>query len=97
MKTYLELKGKLGPKPQPQTSQFRPPFPNTNPQARKEHKMTEKRKRLIPTKQYKEKVVARPVQGNATVQLPQESAPVYPEVQQPPTSENNPTPRRCPC
>ena len=71
--------GRLGPKPQSQTNQFRPPFPNTNPQIRKESKMTEKRKRLIPTKKYKVKVVARPDPNNATMQLPQESAPVNPE------------------
>ena len=35
MKTYLELKGKLGPKLQSQTNQFRPPLPDTNPQIRK--------------------------------------------------------------
>ena len=29
MKTYLELKGKLGPKSQSQPNQFRPPQPNT--------------------------------------------------------------------
>ena len=90
MKTYLELEGKMGPKPQSQTNQFRPPLPNTNPQVRKESKMTEKRKRLSPAKKFK--AVARPNSGNITVQLPQESAPVNPENQQPPTSENNPTP-----
>ena len=52
--------------------------------------MTEKRNRLIPTKKYKVKVVARPDPGNTTMQLPQESAPVNPESQQPPASENNP-------
>ena len=92
MKTYLELEGKLGSKPQSQTNQFRPPFPNTNPQVRKESKMTEKTKRLIVTEKYKVKVVARPDQGNATTYLPQESAPVNLESQQPPTSENNPSP-----
>ena len=54
--------------------------------------MTEKRKRLIPTKKYKVKVVARPDPGNATMQLPQESAPVNLKSQQPPTSENKPPP-----
>ena len=55
-------------------------------------KTTEKRKRLIPTKKYKVKVVARPDPGNVTTQLPQENAPVNLESQQPPTSENNPPP-----
>ena len=58
MKTYLKLGGKLGPKPQPQSNQFRPPQPNTNPHVRKESKAMEKRQRLIPTKKYKVKVVA---------------------------------------
>ena len=31
MKTYLELEGKLGPKPQPQSNQSRPAQPDTNP------------------------------------------------------------------
>ena len=31
IKTYLELEGKLGPKTQSQSNQFRPPQPNTNP------------------------------------------------------------------
>ena len=91
-RTYLELEGKLGPKPQSQANQFRPPFPDTNPQVRKESKMTEKRKRLIPTKKYKVKVVARPDLGNAPMQLPQENAPVNLESQQPLISENNPPP-----
>ena len=60
MKTYLELEEKLGPKFQPQSNQSRPTQPNTNPCVRKETKATEKRKRLIPTKKYKVKVVARP-------------------------------------
>ena len=77
MKTYLGLEGKLGPKPQSQTNQFRPPFPNTNPQVRKESKMAEKRKRLSPTKKFK--AVARPNADKTTAQLPQESTPMNPE------------------
>ena len=68
MKTYLELEGKLGPKPQPQSNQFRPPQPDTNPHVRKESKATEERKRLIPSKKYKVKVVARPDPSNVTTQ-----------------------------
>ena len=90
MKTYLELEGKLGSKPQSQTNQFRPPFPDTNPQVRKESKTAEKRKRLSPTKKFK--AVDRPNPGNTTMQLPQESTPVNPESQQPPISESNPPP-----
>ena len=88
MKTYLELEGKLGPKPQSQTDQFRPPLPVTDPQIRKESKMAEKRKRLSPTKKFKSAARSNP--SNTTVQLPQEIAPVNPKNQQPPTSESNP-------
>ena len=71
MKTYLELEGKLGPKPQPQFDHFRPPQPDTHPHVRKDSKAAKKRKRLIPTKKYKVKVVARPNPSNATAPLPQ--------------------------
>ena len=93
MKTYLKLEGKLGPKPQPQSNQFRRPQPDTNPQVRKDSKATEKRKRLIPTKKYKVKVVARPDPNNVTVQPPQThaKAPVNSEGQKS-SSENNPLP-----
>ena len=70
MKTYLELEGKLGQKPQLQSTQSRPTQPNTNPCVRKETKATEKKKTLIPTKKYKVKVVARPNSSNATMQPP---------------------------
>ena len=70
MKTYLELEGKLGPIPQPQSNQFRPAQPDTNPHVRKKSKAIEKKKRLISTKKYKVKVVARPESNNATVQPP---------------------------
>ena len=94
MKTYLELEGKLGPKPQPQSNQFRPPQPNTNPHVRIESKATEKRKRLIPTKKYKVKVVARPDPSSATMQPTQTKTKslVISESQKPSTSENNPPP-----
>ena len=92
MKTYIELEGKLGPKPQSQLNQFRPPLPSTNPQVRKDSKVTEKGKRLTPAKKYKVKVVAWPDPSNMTMQMPQANVktPVDPESQKPPTSENNP-------
>ena len=92
MKTYLELEGKLGPKPQPQSNQSRPPQPNTNPHVRKEFKAMEKRKRLIPTKKCKVKVVASPDLSNAMMQPPQTNAKatVNSEGQRPSTSENYP-------
>ena len=88
MKTYLELEGKLGPKPQSQTNQFRPPLPNTNPQIRKESKMAEKRKGLSPTKKLKAAAGSNP--SNTTVQPSPESAPVNPKNQQTPTLEHKP-------
>ena len=90
MRTYLELEGKLGPKPQPQTNQFKPPLPNTNPRQRKGSKATEKRKRPSPIKKFK--AVNSPHFGNITMQLPQESALINPASQQPTTLENNPPP-----
>ena len=101
MKTYLELEGKLGTKFQPQPDQSRPTQPNTNPHGRKETKVTEKRRKLMPTKKYKVKVVARPKPipktSNMTAQLPltTPSAPTNSEKQNPPqesTSDSNPPP-----
>ena len=97
MKTYVELEGKLDPKLQPQSDQSRPAQPVTNPHMRKETKATEKRKKLIPTKKYKVKVLARPKSkaSNATTQPPvtTPNAPTNSESQklsQEGTSERNP-------
>ena len=46
MKTFLEVKGKMGPIPAP-VSQFRPPLSDTNPNITKNN-ATEKRKRATP-------------------------------------------------
>ena len=70
MKTYLKLEEKLGPKPQPQSNQLRPAQSDTNPHVRKASKATEKRKRLIPIRKYKVKVVARPNSSNTAIQPP---------------------------
>ena len=60
MRTYLELEGKLGPKPKihSQQNQSRPAQPNTNLLVRRETKATDKRRKPIPTKGYKVWVVA---------------------------------------
>ena len=81
MMTYLRLEGKLGPKLQSQSNQFRPPQHHANPQVRNGSKMMKKRKRLIPTKSYKVKVVARPDPSNMALQLPQANTntPAIPE------------------
>ena len=97
MKTYLKLDRKLGPKAQPQSDQFRPTQPDTNPHVRKDYKATEKRKRLIPTRKYKLKVVVRPNSSNVTAQphVTNPKAPENTEGQKPSTEGtpgNNPLP-----
>ena len=81
MKTYLELEGKLGPKPkqqpQSQQNQPRPTQPSTNPVVRRGTKISDKRRKLIPTGRYKVWVVAKPIQvptpkaSNTTMQTPE--------------------------
>ena len=56
MGTFLEVKGKLGPIPQSSSSQYRPPWPDTNPIVRKVNKAAEKRKRVVPTKKFRANV-----------------------------------------
>ena len=82
MKTYLELEGKLGPKPRPQPQiQSQPctntPPQNNNPLARKAPgpKMNEKKKRTrVPAKRrYKVRVIVQPLPT-----APSTSAPVHP-------------------
>ena len=96
MKTYLELEGKLGPKFQPKPNQSRPTQPNTNPCVRKEIKVADKRRKVIPTKKYKEEVVAKPKPipktTNMTAQLPltTSSAPMNSEKENPPQESNPP-------
>ena len=53
MRTFLEVKGKLGPIPQSSSNQYRLPQPDTNPNVRKVNKPTEKRKILAPTKRFR--------------------------------------------
>ena len=52
MKTFLEVEGKMGPIPQPTSSQYRSPHMDTNPNVRKDNG-TEKRKRAVPTKRFR--------------------------------------------
>ena len=60
IRTFLELEGKLGLKPQSPSNQFRPLQPDTNPNARKDSKVTEKMKRIAPTKRFKVKIAVKP-------------------------------------
>ena len=59
MRTFLEVEGKMGQIPQPASSQYRPPQPDTNPNARKD-KSAEKRKRTAPTKRFRPNTASRP-------------------------------------
>ena len=59
MKTFLEVEGKMGPVPQPTSSQYRPPQPDTNPNVRKD-KAPEKRKRVVPTKRFRANTASEP-------------------------------------
>ena len=92
IRTFLELEGKLGPKPQSLSNQVRPSQPDTNPNVRKDSKATEKRKRLAPTKRFKVKVVARTNSNKATVQPPNTKALINTESQKTLTltPQNNP-------
>ena len=56
MKTFLEVKGKLGPIPLSSSSQYRPSQPDTNPSVRKVNKAAEKGKRVAPTKRFRANV-----------------------------------------
>ena len=59
MKTFLEVEGKRGSIPQPTSSQYGPPRLDTNPNVRKD-KVTEKRKRAMPTKRFRANTAAKP-------------------------------------
>ena len=59
MRTFLEVEGKMGLIPQPTSSQYRPPQPESNPNIGK-GKATEKRKRTAPTKKFRPNKASRP-------------------------------------
>ena len=67
MRTFLELEGKLGLKPQSPSIQFRPSQPDTSPNARKGGKVTGKEMRMVPTKRFKAKRAVKPNSDEATV------------------------------
>ena len=70
MRTFLEIKGNLGPIPQSASNQYRPPQPDTNPNVRKATKSTEKRKRVAPTKRFKANIARKPNSDGATARPP---------------------------
>ena len=59
MKTFLEVEGKMGPIPQPTSSQYRSPQLDTNPNVRKD-KAAEKRKGVVLTKRFRANIVSKP-------------------------------------
>ena len=59
MKTFLEVEGRMGPMPQPASSQYRSPQLDTNPNIRKDT-TTEKRKRTVPTKRLRPSAAPKP-------------------------------------
>ena len=59
MKTFLEVGGRMGPMPQPASSQYRPPQPDTNPNVRKDTTV-EKRKRAVLTKRFRPSAAPKP-------------------------------------
>ena len=59
MKTFLEVEGKMGPIPQPTSSQYRPPQPDTNTKVRKDNAV-EKRKRAASTKRFSPSTAPKP-------------------------------------
>ena len=68
MITFLEVEGKMGPIPVPAPhNQFRPPLPETNPNARK-NDVVEKRKRATPKKKFRP---ATPKPTTACLPLPE--------------------------
>ena len=61
MKTFLEVEGKMGPIPQPTSSQYRPPQLDTNPKVRKDNTV-KKRKRVAPTKRFRLSAAPKPIE-----------------------------------
>ena len=92
MRTFLEVEGKMGPIPQPTSSQYRSPQPDTNPNVRND-KATEKRKKAVPTKRFVPSAVSR--SSEATVYPPttiyKTSTNDRPQVQEE-TSDSRPPP-----
>ena len=90
MRTFLELEGKLGPIPQSPSNQFRSPQPDTNPNVRKVTKITEKRKRVAPTKRFETKIAAEPNSNKMTMYLPNTKALMNTESQKTPPLKDAP-------
>ena len=83
MKTFLGVEGKIGPIPQPTSSQYRPSQLDTNHKVRKDNN-AEKRKRAAPTKRVRPSTAPKP--GKAAMQQPATASKV------PEAPENRPPP-----
>ena len=95
MRTFLEVKGKLGPIPQSSSNQYRPPQPDTNPNARKATKTTGKRKRVATTKRFKANIATKPNESVAQPLMTTSKAPTNFKIQAPSqegTPESRPPP-----
>ena len=92
MKTFLEVEGKMGPIPQPTSSQYRPPQLDTNPNFRKD-KAAEKRKRVVPTIKFRANTVSKTSEAAAHPSMTISKAPtnIKPQVQEG-TPDNRPPP-----
>ena len=83
MKTFLEVEGKMGLIPQPTSSQYSPPQPDTNPNVRKD-KAAEKRKRAAPTKRFRTSSAPKPSKAAAQPPATASKVPEAPENRPPP-------------
>ena len=75
MKPFLEVERKMGPIPQPTSSQYRLPQPDTNPKVRKDNAV-EKRKRAVPTKRFRPSTAPKPSDTAAQPPVTVSKAPV---------------------
>ena len=80
----------MGPIPQPTSSQYRPPQPDTNPNVRKDNTV-EKRMRTAPTKRFRPSAIPMPSETTVCppVTVSKDPANVKPQMD---ASENRPPP-----
>ena len=90
MRSFQEVEGKTGSIPQPANSQYRPPWPDTNPNVRKSNAM-EKRKRAAPTKRFRPSAAPKPSETTACPPVTISKAPINVKPQKD-ASENRPPP-----
>ena len=91
MRTFFEVEGKIGPTPQPTSSQYRTPQPDTKPIVRKD-KAAEKRKRVVPTKRFRANTVSKPSEAAACQPMTISKAPTNIKPQAQEGTDNRPPP-----